>query len=241
MQRKYEVAAMQMILRALAAGLLVVSTNAANAGESIVTKPVVVELFTSQGCSSCPPANANLAALSTRPGVIALSFGVTYWNYLGWKDTFAQPGFTQRQRDYARALGHEGPFTPQIVVNGAADTVGNVRADVIRLIDDARPRSGPQIVFAPDSLSVAGGLRPTRPADIWLVRYDSRIVQVPVQRGENAGVTLPHKNVVRDLEKLGQWDGARETLVIPPAPGGISTAILVQEPNGGAIISAARE
>jgi hypothetical protein len=232
---------MQKILSTLAAGFFLVGASAANAGEPIAVKPAVVELFTSQGCSSCPPANANLAALSTRPGVIALSFGVTYWDYLGWKDTFAQPGFTQRQRDYARALGHEGPFTPQIVVNGAEDTVGNVRADIIRLIDEARPGSGPQIVFRQGSLSLADAPRPARPADIWLVRYDPRIVQVPVQRGENAGVTLPHKNVVHGLERLGQWDGARETMNVPPAPGGMVTAILVQEPNGGAILSAAQE
>jgi hypothetical protein len=232
---------MQTILRAVAAGLLLAGANAANATDTAAQKPVVIELFTSQGCSSCPPANANLAAVSTRPGVIALSFGVTYWDYLGWKDTFAQPGFTQRQRDYARALGHEGPFTPQIVVNGAADTVGNVRADLLRLIDEARPGSGPQIIFGHESLSLADAPRPARPADVWLVRYDPRIIQVPVQRGENAGVTLLHKNVVHTLERLGQWDGARETLDIRPPPGGMSTAILVQEPNGGAILSAAQE
>ena len=212
----------------------------------LAEKPVVVELFTSQKLFVLPArANDNLAALSTRPGVIALSFGVTYWDYLGWKDTFAQPGFTQRQRDYARALGHEGPFTPQIVVNGAADTVGNVRADIVRLIGEARPRIlAPKSCLARESSSaLAGGpfRRPARPADVWLVRYDPRVVQVPVQRGENAGATLLHKNVVHSLEKLGKWDGARETLAIAPTADGMSTAILVQEPNGGPIISAAQE
>ena len=104
----------------------------------------VVELFTSQGCSSCPPANASLAAVASRPDVLALSFGVTYWDYLGWKDTFAKPQFTDRQVAYEAGLGHGGPFTPQIVVNGARDTVGNVQADVEHLIAGAR-LSGPAI------------------------------------------------------------------------------------------------
>jgi hypothetical protein len=232
---------MQTVLGALTAGFFLVAAYAANAGEPIGVKPVVVELFTSQGCSSCPPANANLAALSSRPGVIALSFGVTYWDYLGWKDTFAQPGFTQRQRDYSGALGHEGPFTPEIVVNGAADAVGNVRSDIVRLIDEAPPGRGPEIAITHDGLTLSDGVRPARAADVWLVRYDPRVVQVPVQRGENAGVTLPHKNVVHSLERLGEWDGTREKLAMSPATDGTRTAILVQEPNGGPIISAAQE
>jgi hypothetical protein len=111
-----------------AAPLFAVAVMAAPSMESAQAasfQPTVVELFTSQGCSSCPPANANLAALSDRPGVLALSFSVTYWDQLGWKDTFAKPEFTERQVNYEPRLDHDGPFTPQIVVDGRADTIGN--------------------------------------------------------------------------------------------------------------------
>ncbi len=98
------------------------------------THPTVVELFQSQGCSSCPPANANVIALSDRPDLLTLSFGVTYWDQLGWKDTFASPQFTARQRDYARALHHTEVFTPQVIVNGRADVVGQDRHELEALI-----------------------------------------------------------------------------------------------------------
>ncbi len=200
--------------------------------------PVVLELFTSQGCSSCPPANANLAALSARPDVLALSFGVTYWDYLGWKDTFAQPMFTERQKTYERALGHDGPFTPQIVVNGDADVVGVDRGEIEQLIAKQAAAHGPDIHVAGDVVSVAAIPNANRKADVWLVRYDPRVVQVPVARGENSGVTLPHKNVVRSLINLGIWNGTAVTFHLPPASDGLSTAILVQAANGGPILSA---
>jgi hypothetical protein len=200
--------------------------------------PVVVELFTSQGCSSCPPANANLAAIADKPGVLALSFGVTYWDYLGWKDTFAQPAFTDRQRNYEGPLGHDGPFTPQIVVDGKADTVGNVRADVESLIAAAHRTPLTHLHLAANTLTIDAGQAPARAADVWLVRYDPRIEQVPVQRGENAGVTLPHKNVVRSLTRLGVWNGTAASFHLPPADAGLSTAVLVQAPDGGAILAA---
>ena len=113
---------------------IVAGTLAAMAGAAAARPLTVVELFTSQGCSSCPPANANLAKLRDRPGVLALSFNVTYWDYLGWKDTFGKPEFTARQRTYEAPLGESGPFTPQVVVNGAADTVGNRLSAIEALI-----------------------------------------------------------------------------------------------------------
>ena len=209
------------------------------AGQAATAQPVVVELFTSQGCSSCPPANASLAAISNRPDVLALSFGVTYWDYLGWKDTFAKPEFTERQVGYERGLGHSGPFTPQIVVNGSSDTVGNEFGDVARLVAVAR-LTGPQIGVAGDVVTI-GSSTAAAAADVWLVRYDPRTVNVSVARGENEGVTLPHKNVVRELTRIGIWTGPAETFRIPPAAGGLKTAILVQEPGGGAILAAYKE
>src|ERR1700743_1514537 len=120
-----------LALVSMAATLLPPVASIARADDS---KPVVLELFTSQGCSSCPPANANLTAVADRPDVLALSFGVTYWDYLGWKDSFAKPQFTARQVDYERGLRHDGPFTPQSVGDGAADTVGDRTSDAERRI-----------------------------------------------------------------------------------------------------------
>jgi hypothetical protein len=199
-------------------------------------QPVVVELFTSQGCSSCPPANANLAAIANRPDVLALSFGVTYWDYLDWKDTFAKPEFTARQVGYERGLGHGGPFTPQIVVNGASDTVGNELGEVQRLVWASR-LDGPQINLDGGTVSI-GASAETTGADVWLVRYEPRTIAVSVARGENEGVTLPHRNVVRELTRLGLWSGHAVSFKIAAAPSGLATAILVQRPNGGAIVAA---
>ena len=214
----------------IAAAITVLCMGAAQA------QPVVVELFTSQGCSSCPPANANLATISNRSDVLALSFGVTYWDYLGWKDTFAKPEFTARQVGYERGLGHGGPFTPQIVINGSVDTVGNELGEVQRLVA-ASELSGPQIAIADDKVSI-GNANVATNADVWLVRYEPRTINVSVARGENEGVTLPHKNVVRSLTRLGGWSGRAEMFQIPPAQDGLAIAVLVQKPNGGPILAA---
>lgn len=109
---------------ALGAAMLALTAMHTPAGAAVAGQPVVVELFTSQGCSSCPPANQAVADLADRPDVLALSFGVTYWDALGWKDTFASPQFTARQWDYARSLRHTQVWTPQVVVDGRVDTVG---------------------------------------------------------------------------------------------------------------------
>lgn len=199
----------------------------------------VVELFTSQGCSSCPPANDNVAELSKRPDVIALSFGVTYWDKLGWKDTFASPIYTERQYAYARALGHDAPFTPQVVVDGKADVVGARRGEIDALI--ARTTiAGPAINVDQGAVQVGAGRNAGAPADVWLVRYDPRVVQVPVRAGENTGRTLPHKNVVKDLIRLGGWNGQAARFALPPAQPGLATAILVQSKDAGPILAAAR-
>jgi hypothetical protein len=202
--------------------------------------PVTVELFTSQGCSSCPPANANLAAIADRPDILALSFGVTYWDQLGWKDTFAQDKFTRRQYAYARPLGHSGPFTPQIVVNGAADGTGITRAELTGLVSRAAHPTGPAIAFWDGGVAIGVG-KPGADADIWLVRYDPRTVNVAVLAGENSGVTLAHRNVVKNLVRLGSWRGTAVSLALPSASPGLSTAILVQGANGGPILAAAKQ
>ena len=203
----------------------------------------VVELFQSQGCSDCPPANVNLMALSDRPDLITLSFGVTYWDQLGWKDTFASPQYTARQWDYAHAFHRTNVFTPEIVVNGHADTVGSNRAELEALIRKAANTSGPAIRLAKDTVTVGtGDAKGTGNAEVWLVRFDPSIENVPIARGENSGLTLPHRNVVKQLVKLGGWNGDAVSYPLPPlAQSGLRDAILLQEGAGGAILAAARD
>ena len=202
--------------------------------------PAVVELFQSQGCSSCPPANANLMALADRPDLLPLSFGVTYWDQLGWKDTFASPQYTARQWDYAHAFHHGEVFTPQVVVNGRADGVGVRHGEIEALVARAdRGAGGPQITALGGKVTI--GAAPTaRPAQVLLVRYDPNIVQVPIQRGENGGKTLPHRNVVKELVSLGPWSGQARAYALPPTRPGLKTAILIQAGPGGPILAAAR-
>jgi hypothetical protein len=208
--------------------------------------PVVVELFTSQGCSSCPPANATLSALADRPDVLALSFGVTYWDQLGWKDTFASPSYTARQCDYAHGLRHSNVFTPQVVVQGRTDTVGQSLADVERLIRAARLQGapGPAIAVADDQVTLSAappGAEGIQTADVWLVRYDPRTLAVPIRAGENDGRTLPHRDVVRELIRLGAWSGRLEQFqIVPSKDPHLRTAVLVQAGRGGPILAAAK-
>jgi hypothetical protein len=216
------------------------TSASARAGER--DAPTVVELFQSQGCSDCPPANANVIALSDRPDILALSFGVTYWDKLGWKDTFASPQFTSRQWDYAHAFHREEVFTPEVVVNGRADVVGRDRRELEEVIRrNARAPFAASIVLSNGTVSIGAAAAVTHSADIWLVRYDPNVVQVAIQRGENEGRTLPHKNVVKELLKLGDWTGQAETFTLPaPHQGGLRQAVLLQEGPGGPIVAAAR-
>jgi hypothetical protein len=220
----------------------VVAALAAGCSPAVKARPVVVELFESQGCSSCPPANANLTAIAGRPDVIALNFAVTYWDSLGWKDTFAQPAFTARQWDYAHAFHRDQVFTPEVVADGRRDGVGADPDDFARLVGHGvAADSGPSLALTPGAVTIGAGPRPTAAADVWLARYDPRILQVPIRAGENSGKTLPHTNIVRELAHIGAWSGAAETLRLPPAGmNGLVTVVLVQAPKGGPILAAAR-
>lgn len=201
----------------------------------------VVELFTSQGCSDCPPANANLNVLADRRDILALSFGVTYWDQLGWKDTFASPRFTARQWDYAHAFGRGNVYTPQTVVNGAVDAPGGRAGQMEGLILRAPRLEGPTLKVAGGHVLIGTGAPGGRPAQVWLVRYDPRVVQVPVAAGENTGRTLPHRNVVRELAQIGTWSGRPLDLTLPASGAhGLSSAILLQAGPGGRILSAAK-
>lgn len=206
-------------------------------------RPVVLELYQSQGCSSCPPANANLNALAARADVLALSFAVTYWDRLGWPDRFAQRAFTARQWDYARANARGSVWTPQLVINGRAATVtgrdvGDISAQIARA---GAPRGAPGItVAAPGQVQIGAGTART-PATVWLVRYDPREQAVAVTAGENDGRTLPHRNIVRQLVTIGRWTGAAMTVRVPAgADPALRSAVLVQAGTGGPIIAARR-
>jgi len=203
-------------------------------------RPVVVELFQSQGCSSCPPADANVAAIADRPTVIALSFAVTYWDDAHWKDSFAQPAYTERQWDYARAFGRTNVFTPEVVVDGTKDGVGVNPAELARLVSSARPAPGPAIALAAASVDIGPGAAPTA-ADVWLARYDPRVLQVAIRGGENGGRTLPHKDIVKQFVRLGAWRGRAASFTLPASPDpALKTAVLVQLPKGGPILAAAK-
>ena len=203
--------------------------------------PIVVELFQSQGCSSCPPATANLNRLADRSDVLALSFAVTYWDQLGWKDTFASPAFTQRQWDYARAAGRPQVATPQMIVNGATVLVGGNPAQVGQALRSGdRGAGGPVLTAKGGALAVAGAA-PRKPATVWLVRYDPRNLLVPIRAGENGGKTLPHRNIVRSLVALGTWSGGAARFALPAAGNALlRSAVFVQEGKGGRITAAAR-
>jgi hypothetical protein len=220
---------------ALAASAVTASFSASAQDAKPLT---VVELFQSQGCSSCPPANANVIALSGRPDLLTLSFGVTYWDELGWKDTFATPQYTARQWDYAHAFGRKEVFTPEVVVNGRADVVGSDRAELEALIARETAKDGPTINFANGAVGLGIG---NGNGQVWLVRYDPNVVQVPIARGENGGRTLPHKNVVKQLVKLGDWSGQAARFEIPSNPNAAwDSAVLIENGPGGAIIAAGR-
>jgi hypothetical protein len=203
-------------------------------------RPVVLELFQSQGCSSCPPANANLNAIADRPDVLALSFGVTYWDQLGWKDTFATPAYTDRQRAYARGL-HAQLGTPQMVVEGREDLIGTDARELDAVLRRTRPATDATVTLSSGRVEIGAGQAPKAGADVWLVRYDPRVRQVAIQRGENNGKTLPHRDVVRELIRLGGWNGASVRFAAPsPTDPALRTAVLVQGKNGGPILAAAR-
>ena len=237
---RHAFAAVKLAVLAMAAGVSAPASLAASAEQPAA----VVELFQSQGCSSCPPANANVIALSDRPELLTLSFGVTYWDDLGWKDTFGSPKYTDRQWDYAHAFSRKQVFTPEVVVNGRADVVGTNRTELETLIKRvAEPGANqPKVQVNENSATVSAWNGDVQKADVWLVRYDPNIVEVPIGRGENGGRTLPHKNVVKELVRLGDWLGTERSYDFPAATrAGLREAILVQAGAGGPIIASGRD
>lgn len=229
-----------MTMRHLLSALLLASSAAAFAAPAAETTPVVVELFQSQGCSSCPPADMVLNELAGRPDVIALNFAVTYWDYLGWKDSFAQPAFTQRQWDYAKAGGRNNVATPQMIVNGRVALLGSRRGEVDLAINRLRGlKPEPPIRVSGNRIDIGAG-RPDAVATLWLVRYDPRAIAVPIKAGENGGRTIVHKNVVRELTALGSWHGGDAHYIVPKGRAGLEAALILQAGRGGPVIAARR-
>ncbi len=201
------------------------------------TRPVVVELFTSQGCSSCPPADAVLAELAGRKDVLALGFHVDYWDSLGWKDSLSAPGSTARQHDYATQFGKREVYTPQIVVDGERQLVGSHREAVLEAIAQAAPQSVAPVAFAPDGRSVSIGAGAGQ-GKILLVRY-IRNRSTPVQRGENAGSMARDVNGVETLKTIGEWTGQAVDLPVEPVAANHGVAVLVQGSDGRILGAAA--
>ncbi|MEO6151799.1 MAG: DUF1223 domain-containing protein [Croceibacterium sp.] len=226
------------IAAGLSAGSASRAAPASSSRAASAEHPIVVELFQSQGCSSCPPANAYLNRVIDRPEILALSFAVTYWDQLGWKDSFASPTYTARQQDYARA-GRGEVATPEIIVNGTHAVLGSDRSQLDAALASAGPaRGGPEIVPESSGIRIAQGAAGA-PATVWLVRYDPRARQVAIRAGENGGKTLPHRGIVRQLIKLGEWTGPSVKFALPLArESGLATAALVQHGAGGPIIAA---
>lgn len=230
-------------LRLLLTGILMLSAAGLGAAEADGPRgPVVVELFTSQGCNSCPPADALLGELARRPDVLALALHVTYWNDLGWKDPFSQDQFDQRQRLYARQIGLRSIYTPQMVVNGAQDVVGSQREAVNRVLARAvRPAA---ITLQADAELLRISLPALdRPCDCVLSLFGLRSsARTPVSRGENGGRTLEEFQVVRTLQTLGGWKGAAQALQVKRGrmPEDVSAyAVLAQDRMTGRVVAAA--
>ncbi len=203
--------------------------------------PTVIELYQSQGCSSCPPADAVVNKLADRPDLIALSFAVTYWDQLGWKDIFGDPAYTARQWDYAHAAGRHQVATPQVIVNGREPVLGSHEGELDQAIARNANHDGPFLSGGDGKVMVGAGKGAGKDnATVWLVRYDPRTVNVAIRAGENKCRTLPHRNIVRQLVDLGQWQGKAASFTLPAARPGLQTAVLVQQGKGGPIIAAGR-
>ncbi|MNK19204.1 hypothetical protein D3C87_374230 [compost metagenome] len=208
-------------------------------------QPVVVELFTAQGCSGCPDANRSLEAVADEPGVIALTYGVGYWDYLGWSDTFAKPEFAARQQAYRQALKLRNVSTPQVVVDGRRHLSGARSPELQAAIDaEAAARlHPPEIEFREtgDRVGVGSGRPPAGGAEILAVVYQPGLQTVEVRQGDNRGQAVRHVNVVREIRRLGDWTG-RPVLFALPADSASedNVVVLVQAKTDRRILSAAR-
>jgi hypothetical protein len=204
----------------------------------------VLELFTSQGCDSCPPADKIIGELSKQPDVIAMTLAVDYWDYLGWKDTLALAGHGNRQRAYSRVRGDRDVFTPQVVVNGSAEALGSDKAQIEQAI--LKSHRSPDTLSVPLTLAVdgsdlvvttTGGRGNSSPAEVWLCPL-SKVVPIEITRGENKGRSIAYHNVVRRWIKLGDWSGGAANWKVPlsnfQTPAIDQVAVIVQSGTAAA-------
>jgi hypothetical protein len=222
-----------MIRNCLASAIVLLCSTAQSAqGEP----RAVIELFTSQGCSSCPPADKLLGELAADSSLVAISVPIDYWDYLGWKDTLADPHNTVRQKAYAHARGDGQVYTPQVVVNGSLHALGSDKLAIERAIAESRKNGGKPVLpvtLAPTDgqlvVAVADGAE-TR-AEVWLCGL-MKAVTIAIGRGENKGRTITYHNVVRRWVKLGDWTGKAHSWTVPmqtlKGAGIDEAAILVQ-------------
>jgi hypothetical protein len=214
---------------------------------AMTKRPVIVELFTSQGCSSCPPADAYFKVLKDQPGVVALSYHVDYWDYLGWRDTLGSPECSQRQYDYAKSRGDKNVYTPQTIINGGKHFVGSQRSSISGGIDTARSEDATDWVdldmtdnSTDVSITIPAG-KPITEATLWLLAFTPS-VSTEIKKGENAGSTIDYFNVVRKLVPAGMWHGEAAKIVLPKGsvvPEGCKGWVaLLQEGKVGRVIGA---
>ena len=230
------------------AALLIASAAAPALGAEVKTNPkAVLELFTSQGCSSCPPADALLRTMDQRPDIIALAYHVDYWDYIGWTDTFGAKAYSDLQKTYAQSWGSSRIYTPELVVNGAKGVVGSRDKEVTEAIGAASLSLPVGLNVGDSMLDVTVGPQAGGgDAMVWLVTFKDH-AQVAIQRGENAGKTVDYTQIVTGRQMLGMWDPAAGTHLKLPlsdlkADGSNGAVILVQaETNGlpGPILGAA--
>lgn len=232
-----------MIARPLHGAVLGIVTLLALAQPSIAESTrmrpkAVVELFTSQGCAQCPPADALLTGLAEEGDVVALAYHVDYWDYVGWEDTFGSPEFSDRQRAYAKSWGSSRIYTPQMVVNGAKGVVGSRRSEVHGAVDEAALPLAVEIVRDGDTLDVT--IPPNtslEDAVVWMVTYLDR-ADVAIDKGENAGKAMVYTQVVTSRQALGMWEGATGASLKLPLPeilddGSTGIAVIVQQEKSG--------
>lgn len=213
--------------------------------QTVGAEPVVViELYTSQGCSSCPPADEFVAMLSSDPRILPLALHVDYWDYIGWADKFAQPKFSDRQRDYARAIGSRTIYTPQLIIGGQHRIEGFAPQETAARLQEhlaagstvslTVTRDGDQIVIRAEADPPL-----IEPVRIQLVRYKPEET-VTIERGENAGKTITYHNIVTSWDRLGEWTGPDPLELTAPFPGADPGAVILQSEGPAAILAAAR-
>ena len=223
----------------VAAGALAAGATQVQAGERT---PVVIELYTSQGCASCQPASRVLGEFAREPGIIALTFPITYWDYLGWKDVYAQPAFTARQRAYASLRGERQVFTPQAIVNGEPSMIRSDRNSLERALRRARAGSAVQVPVRSWEegdricIDVGAGSGPEAKAELWLLPVMRRR-HIAIGAGENKGQAFDYINVVRGMHRIGPWTGHAAHFEVPRRAAQVADAdsyvVVLQGANEG--------